>query len=194
MAWRAKYLVAAKPGERIEKRQPGKTARYRVVWRNPDGSKQSKGGFSLAKDADAFALEVASTGHYPDEETFGKFFEGWQERYKHTVRPSSYKRRMRTKKSLEDLWDLPFDQITPALVEDIVMTIFVESPREAQVVLQTIKMVIRNAAVRGPQINAQVLQTHPPVYDSRKEIDASRMAPPGSARREPHDQAPPELR
>jgi hypothetical protein len=54
-----------------------------------------------------------------------------------------------------------------ALVEDVVMTVAVESPRQGQYVLQTIKMVLRNAALREQPVNPQVLTVTPPVHESR---------------------------
>jgi hypothetical protein len=52
-------------------------------------------------------------------------------------------------------------------VEDVVMTVAVESPRQGQYVLQTIKMVLRNAALREQPVNPQVFTVTRPVYESR---------------------------
>ena len=160
MAWRDSYETTQ-----------GK--RYRISWRGADGKKVSKGGFVRAKDADAFKLDIEVKeqlgGLYQEQpQTFGEFFEAWVERYRPSVRPSSFKRRMETKAHLLELFPLTFDRITPALVEDIVMPVATESPRQAQYMLQTIKMVLRNAALRGQPVNPQVLTVTPPVYESRR--------------------------
>jgi integrase len=160
LAWKEEYRTG--PGER----------RYRIVWRTPDGSKKSK-SFTRSKDADTFRVEIERKERLGDlwEErplTFGEFWEPWVERYRPQVRPASFKRRMETKRHLAELWPLTFDKITPALVEDIVMPVATESPRQAQYVLQTIKMVLRSARVRGQRINADTLSLTPPVYESKR--------------------------
>jgi integrase len=69
---------------------------------------------------------------------------------------------------MDELRPLTFDRITPALVEDIVMNVSSHGKRQGQYLLQTIKMVLRNAALRGQPVNHQVLSLTPPVYESRR--------------------------
>jgi integrase len=175
MAWRNKYLVKAREGDRVEKGHPGKTVRYSIQWRDEDGRVKTKGGFRTAKDADSYKLEIErreslGTLYQDAPESFGAFFAGWRERYRPTVRPSSFKRRMETAKLLEasEIWPLTFDKIRPAMVEDIVMPVAVEHARQAQYLLQTIKMVLRNAAIRGQPVDMNTLRVKPPVYESRR--------------------------
>ena len=160
MAWKETYTT--KTGEK----------RYRVGWRRPDGSKVSK-SFTRSKDADTFAVEQERKERLGElwedtPVTFGDFWEGWKNRYQSQVRPGSFKRRMETKGYLTELWPLHFDQITPSLVEDIVMPLATEHPRQAQYVMQTIKMLLRSARVRGQRINSSVLDMKPPIYESRR--------------------------
>src|SRR5690348_8143092 len=98
MAWKESYKT--RNGER----------RYRVVARNASGKRESK-SFDRSKDADTYLVELKrkeQLGHLwqDDPETFGAFAgltfdgrvgetgEGWFVRYKTSVKPSTYDRRV----------------------------------------------------------------------------------------------------
>lgn len=163
--------------------------KYRTAWRTPDGKKHSK-SFGRKKDADRFKSDVESReqlGDLYDEEplTFAEFVglkwhptkgvavdddvpSSWVGRYKPSVRLGSYKRREETFRHLAELLPLTFDRITPALVEDAVLRVATEHPRQGQYLLQTIKMVVRAAALRGQPVREAVLRLKPPVYVARR--------------------------
>src|SRR5712691_10477006 len=98
----------------------------------------------------------AQLGHLYDEApvTFGDFAgltlsdkdkvtltgDGWFERYRTTVRPSTYDRRVDVIKHLHELVPLRIDRMTLGLVEDTTLTVQVKHPRQARLVHETIKM------------------------------------------------------
>jgi len=138
------------------------------AWREPSGQKRSK-SFTRKKDADAFRNEQerkARLGELWDEPsiTLAEFWDGWVERYEASVEPTSFCRRIATKRHLSTLMPLRVDEITPALVEDLVAAIAREHPRQAQYVLQTVKMLLRAAARRGQRTKTDVLALKPPTY------------------------------
>jgi integrase len=162
---------------------PGGEKRYDVVWRcsgcekHPALGKQHVKTFVRKKDADVFELEktreeIAGEPIVPTQEsvTFGAFAglsltdgkvivgdEGWFGRYRTTVRPGSYKRRTDAKNWLVPLIDVPLERVTAALVDDTVTAVGQKHPRTAKVVLETIRMILRNARIRGHKIDEMVL-------------------------------------
>src|SRR5438874_246336 len=107
--------------------------RYRVVTRDASGAKRSK-SFTLSKDADLYALELArreQLGHLWEDapQTFGQFAglhlaegqrvrltgEGWFERYRQTVEESTFDRRKDVLPHLSELVDKRIDKITSSL-------------------------------------------------------------------------------
>lgn len=109
--------------------------RYRVRWRDPSGKQKSK-TFLRSKDADAFKLKTeveAQMGTLSGEsqESFAEFVGlelkdgrvsltggGWFERYRQSVRRSTFDRRVDTMQHLVEFMPLTFDRITPALGGD----------------------------------------------------------------------------
>jgi hypothetical protein len=145
---------------------------YRVAWREPDGGKRSR-SFDRSKDADAFKVEIQRRSQLGElfreaPETFSDFWNEWVERYRPTVRASSFRRRIGTENLLSELKPLTFDRITPAVVEDVVTAVAAKHPRQAQYTLQTIKMVLRNAAHRGQPAIEATLRIKPPKYEARR--------------------------
>lgn len=173
MAWKSVYLTARK-----EKR-------YRVNERDANGKQVSK-SFVRSKDADAYMLELTrrnQLGHLWEDkpQTFGEFAglrrenervvvtgDGWFERYKTTVRDSTYDRRKDVIRHLAPFLSITLDRITPALVEDAVLSVQKKHPRQARFLHDTIRMVLRAAQVRGQRINATVLEMPSPAYASAK--------------------------
>lgn len=160
---------------------------YRVCWRGPDGKKKTKGGFSRAKDADAFKLEVERRellgGLYEEKaQTFGEFAglyiegekvkirgdgpETWFGRYKKEVATSSYWRRRDSVQHLRDLVPLTFQEITPNLLDELYVKVGYEHPRTAVIVAQTVKMVLRAAKVRGQRVSQEAIAVRAPRYSA----------------------------
>lgn len=175
------YLESYKLGCGVKK--------YRTVWRTPEGKKQSR-SFDRKRDAQTFKVEIERRTQLGDLFTerplsFGEFVglkwtnekgvhvdgdspSSWIARYQPTVRAGSFKRRSETFRYLAEFLPLTFDRVTPAVVEDAVARMATEHPRQAQYLLQTIKMVLRAAALRGQPIREAVLRISPPTYEPRR--------------------------
>jgi integrase len=54
------------------------------------------------------------------------------------------------------------------MVEDLVMLVAADHSRQGQYLLQTVKMVLRAAALRGQPVRDAVLRIKPPVYEARR--------------------------
>lgn len=160
--------------------------KYRVVYRDGAGKKHSK-SFDRSKDADAYMLDCnrrEQLGHlYEDApQAFGEFAgltindkgrvvltgDGWFERYKTSVRTSTFDRRVDVIRHLKELLPLRMDRITPALVEDQVTTIRRKHPRQARFLHDTIKMILRAASVRGQRVDPNVLLLKAPSYGTQR--------------------------
>jgi integrase len=156
---------------------PNGGRRYDVVWRDKTLGKQKVKTFVRKKDADIFELEktreeISGELVVPTQAsvTFGAFAgltvidgkvvvgdDGWFGRYRTQVRAGSYKRRTDGKNWLAPLIDLPLERVTAALVDDTVTAVGREYPRTAKYTLETIRMILRNARLRGHTIDETVL-------------------------------------
>jgi integrase len=201
MAWKESYTT-----NRGEKR-------YRVGYRDGIGRKHFK-TFNRSKDADTYMLDVtrrAQLGHLyeADPDTFGGFAgihvtpahyktgktyvrltgDGWFERYSHSVRKSTFDRRKDVLQYMRELLPLELDRITPALIEDIVLSVSKEHARQARVLHDTIKMVMRAASVRGQHVHPGVLTLKPPAggpKTHRVALDEDEIERLAAASTEPH--------
>ena len=146
--------------------------RYRVRWLSPDRKKHSK-TFDARRDADRFADEQkrkrALGGLYQAPcESLASFLEGWLGRYTQRVRPSTLARRREALAHLAPFMSLTLDQIRPDEVEDHIMSVGGRAPRQAQIALQTLKMVLRNAKERGHTVNEAIFGIKPPHTEQRE--------------------------
>jgi integrase len=69
---------------------------------------------------------------------------------------------------LAELVPLRLDVVTNRRVEDIVATVAADHPRTAQIVLQTIKEILRSARARGQRVSADVFDITPPRAPARE--------------------------
>ena len=128
------------------------------VFRVRDGRKHLK-TFPLKRDADLYKADyerrTALGELFVDDaprETLEQFLEGWLDRYKTRVRPSTFARRKAAILHLEPFQALNLDTIRARDVEDHVGKVASSAPRQAQIALQTLKMVLDNAKARGHRI------------------------------------------
>lgn len=162
---------------------PSGERRFRVFWRE-DGKQKTK-SFARMKVAEAYKRdrEAEERGEVLPQleapQTFGKFSgltiekgkveltgDGWFERYRQSVRPSSFDRRRDVRKHLEEYLPLTFDRITAAMVEDHVSTVAKLHPRQAKFLLETMKMIVRAAQLRQ-RVHEDILKVKPPRYEGR---------------------------
>lgn len=150
-----------------------KYVRYRVRYRA--AGKQKSKTFTLAKDAETFRRDVESReqlGHLHADraQTFGEFAglevrddrveltgEGWFERYRETVRDTSFTRRRDTRKHLRPFLTMTFEQISVGMVDDHIKALQAQRPRQAKYTLETIRMIFRSAAQWNQPIDRRIL-------------------------------------
>ena len=133
----------------------------------PDGRYHWKTIGPRKRDAeivrDEINRRVALGMLYPSEpQTFAEFVEGWLERYAQRVRPATLAscRDSLRRLALFDGWQL--ETIRAADVEDHVFAVARQAPRAAELMLDTLKMILRSAKERGQTIDEAILRVRPP--------------------------------
>lgn len=112
---------------------------------------------------DEINRRVALGALYPSEpQTFAKFVDGWLERYAQSVRPATLASCRDSLKRLAvfDAWQLA--TIRAADVEDHVFVVAQQAPRSAELMLDTIKMILRSAKGRGQLVDEAIFRVRPP--------------------------------
>jgi integrase len=100
---------------------------------------------------------------YPsDPQTFGEFTEGWLERYAQRVRPATLASCRDSLRRLAVFEGWQLDAIRGAEVEDHVFAVGRQAPRAAELMLDTLKMILRSAKERGQMIDDAILRVRPP--------------------------------
>jgi integrase len=179
---------------------------YKVRWRDNAGRKRSR-TFSRSRDADRFLVEQTrreQLGTLFDEqpETFEQFAGlgidddgrvqlsggGWFERHRLAVRRSTFDRRVASRKHLRDLLSVRLDRISSKLVDDVVIAVAAEHPRQAQLTLETVKMILRDARLRGHRVDQTVFELRPPKHEGRERrfLTPSQVEALANASSDPH--------
>jgi integrase len=112
---------------------------------------------------DEINRRIALGALYPSEpQTFAEFVEGWLRRYAQRVRPATLAscRDSLRRLAVFDEWQL--ETIRAADVEDHVYDVAQHAPRAAELMLDTLKMILRSAKERGQVIDEGVLRVRPP--------------------------------
>jgi integrase len=100
---------------------------------------------------------------YPSEpQTFAEFVEGWLERYAQRVRPATLASCRDSLRRLAVFNGWQLETIRAADVEDHVFKVAQQAPRAAELMLDTLKMILRSAKERGQTIDEGVLRVRPP--------------------------------
>lgn len=146
--------------------------KYRTVWRAPNGKKRSK-SFGRMKDANRYRLEVerkAELGELYEAapETFGAFLSGWLVRYRQRVRASSYHRTLEVLKHMESFADTPIPKLVASDVEDYFLALGRTAPRQAELGLQTLKKVLKDARARGQTVPEAIFNVKPARRERRE--------------------------
>jgi integrase len=151
-----KKACIVKRGERWAVKQPLPGGRYR--WQTVGTRK---------RDAELLRDEInrrAALGAlYPSKpQTFAEFVDGWLERYAQRVRPATLASCRDSLKRLAvfDSWQL--EMIRPADVEDLVFSVARSAPRSAELMLETLKMILRSAKERGQTVDEGVFRVRAP--------------------------------
>jgi integrase len=151
-----KKACIVKRGNSWAVKQPLPDGRYR--WRTVGPRKRDA---ELLRDE--INRRVALGALYPSgPQTFAEFTEGWLERYSQRVRPATLASCRGSLKHLAVFDDWHLETIRAADVEDHVFAVARHAPRAAELMLDTLKMILRNARERGQVVDEVVLRVRPP--------------------------------
>jgi integrase len=115
---------------------------------------------------DEINRRVALGAVYPSRpQTFAEFLDAWVERYAQRVRPATL---ASCRDSLRHLalfngWQL--ETIRAADVEDHVFVVAQRAPRAAELMLKTLKMILRSAKERGQTVDEAIFRIRPPRHE-----------------------------
>jgi integrase len=112
---------------------------------------------------DEINRRVALGAVYPSPpQTFAAFVEAWLERYAQRVRPATLAscRDSLRRLAVFNTWQV--ETIRAADVEDHVYDVARQAPRAAELMLDTLKMILRSARERGQTVDDAVFRVRPP--------------------------------
>ncbi len=112
---------------------------------------------------DEINRRVALGAVYPSRtQTFGEFVETWLARYAQRVRPATLAscRDSLRRLGVFDAWQV--ETIRAADVEDLVLDLAQQAPRSAELMLDTLKMILRSAQERGQVVDDAIFRVRPP--------------------------------
>src|SRR5829696_8908539 len=150
-----KKACIVKRGNSWAVKQPLRDGRYR--WQTVGPRKRDA---ELLRDE--INRRVALGSLYPSSpQTFGQFVDVWLERYSQRVRPATLAscRDSLRRLAVFDAWQL--ETIRAADVEDHVYAVARQAPRAAELMLDTLKMILRSARERGQTIDESILRVRP---------------------------------
>jgi integrase len=170
---------------RVRSAKSGK--RYRIRWQGADGRKHTHPGTHERKrDAENVLAELKRREalgplHTAPVETLASFMGarpsggkvvieggGWLRRYRQRVRPKTFANCAEILPNLLPIMARELSQLHPQEVEDHVYAVAERAPRQAQVTLQLLKSVLRNARARGHVVNDGILAIRPPALERRE--------------------------
>jgi integrase len=133
----------------------------------PDGRYRWQTVGPRKRDAELLCDEinrrVALGALYPSSpQTFAEFTEAWIERYSQRVRPATLASCRDSLKHLAvfDGWQI--ETIRAADIEDHVFAVARRAPRAAELMLDTLKMILRSARERGQTVDEAIFRVRPP--------------------------------
>jgi hypothetical protein len=71
---------------------------------------------------------------------------------------------------VHELEDVPLTALTPAALEDAIASAARRAPRQAQLALDTVKQVLRDARARGQRNNPALFDVRAPRYEEREPV------------------------
>ena len=133
----------------------------------PDGRYRWQAVGPRKRDAEILRDEinrrVALGALYPSKpQTFAAFVEAWLERYRQRVRPATLASCHDSLKRLAVFYPWQIATIRAADVEDHVFTVARRTPRSAELMLDTLKMILRSAHERGQVVDEAIFRVRPP--------------------------------
>lgn len=157
----------------IGTRTVGGERRYDVCWRT-HGKSRSK-TFTRRADAQRFKVEIerkAALGllYEAPAVTLAAAREGWRSRWMIGKAGSTVARKDEAWPHVAAIEHVPLDDLRADLLGDTIAAAARVAPRQAQIVLQTVKQVLRDAQTRGQRFQPELLAVTAPGYDEREPV------------------------
>jgi integrase len=157
----------------VRRRNSADGIRFDVCWRE-NGRDRSR-TFTFRKDAERFRTEVerrAQLGALYEAPpiTLAAARESWKERWQIGKAASTVQRKDEAWPHVRELEAVRLNALTPAMLEDTIADAARLAPRQAQLVLGTVKQVLRDAMKRGQRVDPALLDVKAPSYDEREPV------------------------
>jgi len=149
------------------------SVRYGVEWRDSAGRKRYRAAGPRQRDAIRLKAEIErrlAMGPLleADPEPFGDYVDAWLERHEQRVRASTVRRYREVVPCLAPLRLVLIERLSPAVVDDLVVAVSRRAPRQAELALRLVKMVLRDAKNRGQRVDEAILAVRPPRREARE--------------------------
>lgn len=157
----------------ISTRTVGGERRYDVCWR-AHGKSRSK-TFARRADAKMFKVEIerkAQLGllYEAPAVTLAAARDEWRARWMIGKADSTITRKDDAWPHVAAIEHVPLDDLRPALLDDTIAAAARVAPRQAQIALQTVKQILKDAQTRGQGFQPELLEVTAPSYDEREPV------------------------
>lgn len=147
--------------------------RYDVCWREHGKSKSKT--FTRRQDAQRFRVETerkAQLGTLYDAPTvtLAAARDEWRSRWMIGKAASTVARKDEAWPHVEAVEHVPLSGLAPSLLDDTIAAAARVAPRQAQIALQTVKQILRDAQARGQRFAPELLSVTAPGYDEREPV------------------------
>lgn len=147
--------------------------RYDVCWREHGKSRSRT--FTRRADAARYRVEIerkAQLGSLYEAPpvTLGAARDDWRARWMIGKAASTVARKDEAWPHVRSLAGVPLSELSPAMLEDAIANAARVAPRQAQIVTQTVKQVLRDARARGQRFPLELLDVVAPSYDEREPV------------------------
>ncbi len=157
----------------IRRRKTDAGARFDVCWRE-NGRDRSR-TFTFKKDAERFHVEVERRlqlgGLYEAPPiTLAAARKSWRERWRIGKAASTVQRKDEAWPHVRTLERVLVTELTPARLEDAIADAARVAPRQAELALQTVKQVLRDAMKRGQRVDPALFEVKAPRHEEREPV------------------------
>lgn len=157
----------------LRRRKTDNGPRFDVCWRE-NGRSRSR-TFTFRKDAERFSVEVErrlqlGTLYEAPPITLAAARESWRERWQIGKASSTVQRKDEAWPHVRALDAVQLTALTPARLEDTIADAARVAPRQAELALQTVKQVLRDAMKRGQRVDPALFEVKAPRHDEREPV------------------------
>ena len=157
----------------VRRRKTEHGPRFDVCWREHGRSRSRT--FTFRKDAERFSIEVErrlqlGTLYEAPPITLAAARKSWRERWRIGKAASTVQRKDEAWPHVRALDNVQLTALTPALLEDRIAEAARVAPRQAELALQTVKQILRDAMRRGQRVDPALLEVKAPRHEEREPV------------------------